>query len=93
MYLRVRVRSRDGQTRTAYKTVSLGIDFNFKKENTTQKDSVAWWEAIADNIQQDGIFLDDAYPNPLATTAEVGIYLPQAQTLSLDVTDLMGRGD
>ena len=90
MSLLVNVRSADGQSRTAFKTVSLGLNLNFREQNTAKQDTTTWWEEISEEFGDD-VILEDAYPNSFAKSTEVGFYLPEAGTISLDITDLMGR--
>ena len=87
VYLRVRVSS-GGRTATAFLTVSVNGS-NFRR-GIAQSDSVTW-DNVLEHPEENGIVLDDVYPNPTYDQSQVGFYLPEQQTIRLDVIDLSGK--
>ena len=87
VYLRVRVSS-GGRTTTGFKTVYVnGSNF---REGIASADSSLWGELV-EHTEDNGVLLDYVYPNPSLDKSRVGFYLPEQQTVRLDVVDMNGK--
>ena len=87
-YIRLTVTA-NGQTTTAFRTVYVN---NARYEDSKQKDSTAWQEVVElAESGENGILLEEAYPNPLVDQTQLGFYLPTSNEVSLDILTLEGK--
>ena len=49
------------------------------------------WGEILEHPEENGIVLEDVYPNPTHGQSQVAFYLPEQQSIRLDVMDLNGK--
>ncbi len=88
LYIRLTVTA-GGKTTQAVKTVYVNGS-NARRGIAQSSDTISWGEVVDDAVA-DGILLESIYPNPAAEHSQVSFYLPDRQTITLDMVDASGK--
>ena len=87
IYIRVRVTSA-GRSISAFRTVYVnGSNF---RNGIASSNAPAWDEDI-EVIEDNGILLNEVYPNPSYDKGQISFYLPEQEHVALDIVDISGK--
>ena len=87
IYIRVRVTSA-GRSVSAFRTVYVnGSNF---RNGIASSNAPAWDEDI-EIVENNGILLNEVYPNPSYDKGQISFYLPEQEHVALDIVDISGK--